>query len=485
VVSAISMTMLLPGAQLCMLIVQTIDVVDCVRTDGSCSCDGLWHRGSILVYLTPSYRNHIARDVSPYVCPFEACDVPDILYSSTKDWKTHIYAHHTRLNQWLCPACSKTTDTSHGFIEHVMGNHKNIIDSDLIDDFADTCRQPELIPVLCPICGDKSDCSLDLIGEHIHEFSLLSLPWPVTDPPPDDLKPFQRSELPISMDDYFAEEEEPRVSVIRRDADSDLFDGLEPFDNGNAEVIVTPDDIFEWLSPADPSENYHRAVELRGPDTGSWFLESHIFKEYVSGANRDIILFGSPGCGKTVLSSTIITELVSNADLVVLYFYFNQGDPRKETVKGMLRSLMFQLFRSRRECRSPLIESFKRQNPPDRDLDKIWIEMLRLCELEVHLVLDAFDECTEPELSFDCIWVRKRSIRPRTIITSRSIPQIEHWTFEQGYKKFSLDDSWGSGTLDDIRATIHRRLGSGHFTQWNPRQLEMISSRIEQLANGS
>jgi hypothetical protein len=54
-----------------------------------------------------------------------------------------------------------------------------------LDDFAESCRQSDLTPIICPICGDEGDCSLDLIAEHIHRLFLISLSWSRKTPPSD------------------------------------------------------------------------------------------------------------------------------------------------------------------------------------------------------------------------------------------------------------------------------------------------------------
>lgn len=56
-------------------------------------------------------------------------------------------------------------------------------------------------------------------------------------------------------------------------------------------------------------------------------------------------LNGIPGCGKTVLSSSIIEDLQkssSDALSAILYFYFDFNDIRKQTIDNALRSLVWQ-----------------------------------------------------------------------------------------------------------------------------------------------
>lgn len=112
----------------------------------------------------------------PYICPVEDCDVPNSSYGSIEEWTSHLYRNHSQTEYWRCPACNERTRTSNDFVHHVRQNHGDIVASDLLDDFAESCKQSELVPLTCPICGDNSDCTLDLIGEHTHKFFLSSLP---------------------------------------------------------------------------------------------------------------------------------------------------------------------------------------------------------------------------------------------------------------------------------------------------------------------
>lgn len=67
----------------------------------------------------------------------------------------------------------------------------------------------------------------------------------------------------------------------------------------------------------------------------------------VQGTVFDQLLWGIPGCGKTVLSTTIIerlTDLCSNdQDHALAYFYFAFDDQAFQKVEGLVRSLVPQL----------------------------------------------------------------------------------------------------------------------------------------------
>ena len=85
--------------------------------------------------------------------------------------------------------------------------------------------------------------------------------------------------------------------------------------------------IRRWLCAPDPSENYHKALKQQQPGTGEWFLDSKEFSNWKSEPASFLWLYGIPGCGKTILSSTVIDHVIEycQADVgkVVAYFYFS------------------------------------------------------------------------------------------------------------------------------------------------------------------
>jgi hypothetical protein len=51
-------------------------------------------------------------------------------------------------------------------------------------------------------------------------------------------------------------------------------------------------DIFKWLSPVIPSENYNEAQEMRVQGTGMWFIESEPFFEWRTTADSFLWIHG-------------------------------------------------------------------------------------------------------------------------------------------------------------------------------------------------
>ncbi|KAF2224155.1 nucleoside phosphorylase domain-containing protein, partial [Elsinoe ampelina] len=103
--------------------------------------------------------------------------------------------------------------------------------------------------------------------------------------------------------------------------------------------------LRKWLNPADPSVNYNAAASKRDGTSGDWLLRSRQFVEWMSSPRSFLRLHGIPGCGKTVLSSTIISHLRQHdtARHHVLYFYFDFADRSKQTLEAAVRSLLIQM----------------------------------------------------------------------------------------------------------------------------------------------
>jgi Cdc6-like AAA superfamily ATPase len=113
-------------------------------------------------------------------------------------------------------------------------------------------------------------------------------------------------------------------------------------------------------------------------------------------------LYGKAGCGKTVLSSTVIENVrlycksAGNAALAVFYFSFS--DNRQQSFESLLCSLVAQLG-WKEPGRSMLQREYDK---PNRNLPEItMLEEILLSSTsqydEVFLALDALDECPESE----------------------------------------------------------------------------------------
>ncbi|KFY31801.1 hypothetical protein V493_00784 [Pseudogymnoascus sp. VKM F-4281 (FW-2241)] len=162
-------------------------------------------------------------------------------------------------------------------------------------------------------------------------------------------------------------------------------------------------EIRRWLSAPDPSINYRKALNLRQSDTGLWLLESEIYSKWKSNASSFVWLYGIPGCGKTILSSTVTEDILiycaNDPGKVVAYFYFDFTDADKQKAERMVHSLISQL--SEQCIQIPLglealySSSDKGNRQPSLDaLINVLQKMLQDFP-QSYLILDALDECVD------------------------------------------------------------------------------------------
>lgn len=157
-------------------------------------------------------------------------------------------------------------------------------------------------------------------------------------------------------------------------------------------------EIKEWLSPPDSSTNANHARQLRHEGTGEWFLNNAAFREWETGSRQHWWLYELPGCGKTVLSTRILDHLMNIDDHITLDFFFDFSDTMKQTVDGMLRSLIFQLYKLGIDSSKELDGLFQshrdgRDQPATKTLLGCLRTMMRVPR-KIFLVLDALDEST-------------------------------------------------------------------------------------------
>ncbi|KAF2878542.1 vegetative incompatibility protein HET-E-1 [Massariosphaeria phaeospora] len=161
--------------------------------------------------------------------------------------------------------------------------------------------------------------------------------------------------------------------------------------------------IYSWLSAPDPSTNYHKAHKQRQAETGLWLLENAKFAEWKESAASRLWLYGIPGCGKTILSSTIVEHLLQHChddtSMATAYFYFDFNDKQKQDPELMLRSLLCQLLQ--RSVVIPkdvnaLFSSCENGNRPPSLHALLEVAPQAMQQFtHVYIVLDALDECTQ------------------------------------------------------------------------------------------
>lgn len=121
-------------------------------------------------------------DLDPYVCLFEVCSQPDILYKRIQPWLEHMRQEH--MLQWRCPAKSHKPEIFHTraeFEDHMRQCHHDTFSEKQLPLLTERIAWPNgpMFPS-CPLCGlveTDIGCIESHVVRHLRFLALKSLPW--------------------------------------------------------------------------------------------------------------------------------------------------------------------------------------------------------------------------------------------------------------------------------------------------------------------
>lgn len=179
--------------------------------------------------------------------------------------------------------------------------------------------------------------------------------------------------------------------------------------------------MLEWLSAFNPSAYHNMVRKNRTGGTGTWLLQGEELKRWRDSTDMTVLwMHGIPGCGKSVLTSSVIDHITESNTAqdhasAMAYYYFQFGDQNVSCVHAMLRSLVYQLsrwkgsppaaleacasrhFSSARKCvMSSKVYADGVSEPTTDDLTSVLRGILEELD-QVYLVIDGLDECVDQD----------------------------------------------------------------------------------------
>ncbi|KAJ5746108.1 hypothetical protein N7520_011290 [Penicillium odoratum] len=164
--------------------------------------------------------------------------------------------------------------------------------------------------------------------------------------------------------------------------------------------------IFNWISAGDDLDvrsDLQVNSDRRHGKTGTWLFKNPQFQRWSDKNSPDNIFWynAPPGSGKTVLSSTVVTQF-SDKGLPTACFFYSFNDFKKREPLTGLRALAFQLLNMLKTgIPDRVIELYKEElarHEPKMRLPGLVIEvlhqLLKQCPL-VYLIVDGLDECSD------------------------------------------------------------------------------------------
>ena len=204
------------------------------------------------------------------------------------------------------------------------------------------------------------------------------------------------------------------------------------------------------------------------------------------------------GAGKTVICSKAIKHLTRNRAISdynpsIIYFFFDFSDVAKQSVEGLIRSLIFQLIAKLEEVPNVVQKLYSyHQNapsltalPPLEDWRDILISLLRTTEASF-VFIDALDECAEAEASLLQEILQKlfkeTGSRAKWFLTCRPSQSSISMLQDIGFAHILMD----TGVIDnDIERYLSTRLKKDtNLASFGPLARDLIVSQLKSKSSG-
>ncbi|KAA8574997.1 hypothetical protein EYC84_004219 [Monilinia fructicola] len=149
-----------------------------------------------------------------------------------------------------------------------------------------------------------------------------------------------------------------------------------------------------------------RACTKRSTNTGQWLVTDTSFQNWLSGEFDSVLwCYGSPGCGKTILSATIIQYLQDYyGSTPTVYFHCNSTDKSKQSEESIYISLLGQITAQVINIPQALISAYLfakrygrcRVSVNDR-IAELLAEVLHVLP-SLNIIIDGIDECDSKDM---------------------------------------------------------------------------------------
>ncbi|OAR03064.1 hypothetical protein LLEC1_04718, partial [Akanthomyces lecanii] len=235
-----------------------------------------------------------------------------------------------------------------------------------------------------------------------------------------------------------------------------------------------------------PTADFNFFQDQWSQGTSFWILEHPEFLQWrtdQTSAATVLWINGSPGTGKSVLSSYIINTLVQE-DVDCHYFYIRFGDRLKRSIGPLLRSLAFQIALARPEFHDALLELAEEGiQLPSADSRTIWDRIFKTGLFRMDIkeplfwIIDGLDEADDPKVLIRLLGEIPANVPIRILITARKTPEMD-----ANFNRLSQAHKTRQVDIDIQRQDLH------HYVKQEldiPGSAEFRASIVERLVQGS
>ena len=151
-----------------------------------------------------------------------------------------------------------------------------------------------------------------------------------------------------------------------------------------------------WLKPLDACPPHQ--TKLQG--TCDWIWSEPTFVTWnepsLSGSDRLLCIYGTHGCGKSVLASSIVKDLKSKQQQT-LFFSFSGTDGKRQALDSLVRTILWQLLEETtdQQCSEIMNDLMLRGSFTTAGLLNAFERTVKLMTGSIYCVIDGVDECID------------------------------------------------------------------------------------------
>ncbi|KAE9368038.1 hypothetical protein N431DRAFT_494895 [Stipitochalara longipes BDJ] len=305
---------------------------------------------------------------------------------------------------------------------------------------------------------------------------------------------------PLAIDKQFDEAIERfrrhRQNVVD---EADTCHMIEAAEQRDAQLVLYAEErrrkLLARLSKVDSKHRHRRLKESRHDGTGAWFTSSSEYEQWKAASQSSVLCcYGIPGCGKSVLVSSVI-DLFDVAGTLVFY-YCDYSDKRTLEPSNVFATMARQALEqidNLPETLASVIEQVEHDGEKLTSPAKALTILQKSIELvpgPIFLILDGLDEATESSQFFICNslkqLIEKSGLSIKLLVTGRDElgsllmldPSIPFSRVPVSSTAICLDIE------NYVRASTRRRISDGLLVISDPNLEQLIVDELVKGAKG-
>ncbi|KAI9689477.1 MAG: hypothetical protein M1822_010128 [Bathelium mastoideum] len=156
-------------------------------------------------------------------------------------------------------------------------------------------------------------------------------------------------------------------------------------------------ELLRWLSPSLVEDDLRKHLNEYMDMSLDWLVASKQFKDWMDPSSGKVLqITGRPGSGKSTAASFVVQRLLE-AELPVVYFFFDDSDAEKKETSHLYRTILAQLLPLDHTVAGALMKVYRKSGRTSAESsfelrELYWQALTSRQDRPIHVVLDAIDE---------------------------------------------------------------------------------------------